>query len=691
MTPSRYPYLSSDLSWLKFNQRVLEQSLRQDKTIFERVKFLAISAANLDEFFMVRVGHLYNYLDCHRPWSDRCGLPTEALRKTLFQEARSAFEAHHARFCTDLKPQLEEADCQIVHGLSEVDAREREQLARYFKKAVFPMLTPMVFDSHHAFPVLMNRVLILAVATSHPDARKACKKISFIQLPKNLPKFYPLKRHSHTVVVPIEEIVKTHLPMLFRNVEICSTTLFRVVRNGDFSLTESDDVEASFVEEFKRKLKKRRQGRVVRLEISEQHDPDILACLQSKWQIDQDNLFWVPTSSLMDLTRLQQIAQQHGPDFLPPVPPLSYDYRPGDNLFEVLKTQDVLLHHPYNSIDIVLDFIERAAEDPCVLVIKMTVYRLAKDSAVVAALLKAAECGKHVSVMVEIQARFDEENNMRVAQMLEQAGCFVVYGLGHVKTHAKMMMIVRQEDKRITRYVHLSSGNYNEDTAKVYTDMSLLTTDEGYAHDVSEFFNAITGHSLSEMYQNLITAPTHMRKRLVEMIEQEARCAQEGLASGIVIKVNALADEAIIDALYKASQAGVSVRLIVRGICCLIPQHPSLSQNITVRSIVGSFLEHTRLFYFHNRGTPHVYVGSADIMVRSFDKRIEALFSIKQPFLQQEVINALAYNLKDTANSYCMQSDGSYTPMPEGDDAFDLHRALFYVTPEKVKQAKLFH
>mmetsp|Transcript_9889 Transcript_9889/g.22837 ORF Transcript_9889/g.22837 Transcript_9889/m.22837 type:complete len:344 (+) Transcript_9889:552-1583(+) len=342
-------------------------------------------------------------------------------------------------------------------------------------------------------------------------------------------------------------------------------------------------------------------------------------------------------------------------------------------------------------MDLVIDFLDQAAEDPCVLAIKMTIYRLALDSAITAALLKAAEHGKHVSVLIEIKARFDEENNMKEAKKLEKAGCFVIYSVSSVKIHAKMMMIVRKEDERITRYVHLSSGNYNEETAKRYVDVSLMTTNEVYANDVSEFFNVITGHSKPKAYKNLITTPLDIRHQLVTMIRQEAENAQQGLSCGIVIKVNALEDEATIEALYQASQAGVPIQLIVRGICCLIPQKPNLSTNITVRSIVGNFLEHARIFYFHNQGDTKIYAGSADIMVRSFEKRIESLFFIVSPVLKQQVINMLAYDLRDNDNSYLMQEDGTYVKVkPRNAFSFNIHQAFFELRSDKVMQARLF-
>ncbi len=689
-------YLSRDLSWLKFNERVLEQAERPEKTTFEQLKFLIISASNLDEFFMVRVGNLYNYIDYKKKWIDHLGLREIPFRHQLLTEIKAFFQKQHDCLLQKLLPQLQENSCAIVQDFTTLSQQVQSQLREYFKKAIFPMLTPMVFDSHHIFPALINKFLVFGVVTHNPADRKNAKKLSFIQLPQNLPRFYNVNHGTKTCFVAIEEIIRRNLDVLFKNVTLLSATFFRIIRNGDFFLEEVDDLETNFLEEFKRKLKKRSQARVVCLEIEESYDPWLLARLKQQWDIDEDNVFRVPKQSLVALTGLQQIVQYNElkgklPTPPTPVPPLSYPTGSASNIFDTLQQQDILLHHPYNSIDLVIDLIEKAAEDPYVLAIKMTIYRLAPESAVIAALLKAVAHGKHVSVLFEIKARFDEEHNMKEAKKLEKAGCFVIYGISSVKTHAKVMMIVRRENECITRYVHISTGNYNEEAAKDYADISLMTTDEVYANDVAEFFNVITGHSIPTGYENLITTPLDIRKQLSAMIHQEVDNAQQGLPAGIVIKVNSLEDEATMEALYTASQAGVPIQLIVRGICCLIPGRPGLSENITVRSIIGDFLEHARVFYFHNQGDPKVYAGSADIMVRSFDRRIETLFMIKSPLLKQQVIHLLAYNLKDNVNSYLMQEDGTYNKQQPGEELpCNIHQAFFKVTLDEVMKAQLF-
>jgi polyphosphate kinase len=422
----------------------------------------------------------------------------------------------------------------------------------------------------------------------------------------------------------------------------------------------------------------------------------MLNSLLERWNLRPDSVFMVKRASMIDFTGLWQIVgnkrfKERLPQIPDPVKPLSYPEEGRADIFEVLKERDILLHHPYNNIDSILDLIENAAEDPNVMAIKMTIYRLAKDSRITKALLRAAENGKHVSVLFEVKARFDEENNILEAKKLQKAGCFVIYGISNLKTHTKLLLIVKKDDQEITRYVQLGSGNYNEDTARLYTDIGLLTTNEVLANDVSEFFNVITGHSLPSDYRNLITAPRDMRHQLISFIEQEAVNAKNGLPSGVFIKVNSLEDSEIIYALYRASQQGVQIKLIVRGICCLRPGRKGLSENIEVLSIVGDFLEHSRIYHFHNNGDTRTYSGSADMMVRSFDKRLESLFKVEAPLLEKQLMNILSYNLRDNANSYTMQEDGTYLAKSpkEGEAKFNIHQEFFRLNANEVFKVKL--
>ena len=689
-------FISRDLSWLNFNYRVLDQAKHIDRSIFDRLKFLAITSSNLDEFCTIRLGSLYNYIDYGKERFDYNGMREEPFRKLLLEETLKFVETQNDYYTQKLKPLFEENGFSIT-SCADLSVEGMQRVNEYFIHTVFPMLTPMVFDNYHTFPVLMNNRLLLGVVTKNPSDPQNNKKVSFIQVPHNLPRFYELIEDNLIRFIPIEDIIKTNAHHLFRNIEIASVNLFRINRNGDFTLEESDDIETNFLEELKQKLKTRRTGRVVRMEVSGNPDPWMMRLLKIQWDLDDITIFKIPQESIVDFGGLSQIIShkefKSKRAFHPnSVKPLNFPESGSQDLFEVIKERDILLHHPYNSMEPVMELLEKAADDPYVLSIKITIYRLAKQSRVTAALLKAAENGKHVSVLFEVKARFDEENNMREAQRLQKAGCFVIYGVSSLKTHTKLLLIVRkEEDDRVYRYVHLSSGNYNEITSKLYTDIGLLTSKEIYANDVSEFFNVITGHSQPSAYRNLITSPRDMRIQLCNLVKREAENARNGLPSGISIKLNSLQDKEFIDELYSASQAGVKIKLIIRGMCCLRPGRVGQSENIEVISIVGEYLEHSRIYYFHNAGKPKVYIGSADAMVRSFDRRVESLFLLEDYMLKQEAINILHYTLKDNVNAYSMQEDGSYSIKElNGEAAFNVHKEFYNVTKQSISSAKLF-
>lgn len=689
-------YISRDLSWLQFNYRVLDQAKHIDRSIFDRLKFLSITASNLDEFCTIRLGSLYNYIDYGKERFDYNGLREEPFRVLLLSETRRFYNDQNEYYVKKLKP-LFESNGFMIAGYADLSVETTQKVNEYFNSIIFPMLTPMVFDNYHTFPVLMNNRLLFGVVTKNPGDTAQQFKVSFIQVPHNLPRFYEIAGPDKTLFVPVEDIISYNIHHLFRNVEIASINLFRINRNGDFTLEESEDIESNFLEDLKRKIKTRRSGRVVRLEVVDKPDPWMMRILKIQWDLDDYNIFYVPKSGMIDFTGLLQIinhkefktkrAQQ--PE---PIKPLNFPEQGSRDLFEVLQERDILLHHPYNSMEPVLELLEKAADDPYVLSIKITIYRVSRESRVTAALLKAAENGKHVSVLFEVKARFDEENNLREAQRLQKAGCFVIYGVSSLKTHTKLLLIVRRfgEDK-VTRYVHLSSGNYNESTARMYVDIGLLTTREVYANDVSEFFNVITGHSQPTTYRNLITSPRDMRIQLLNLVRREAENAKQGITSGIVIKLNSLQDKEFIDELYAASQAGVPIKLIVRGMCSLRPRRKGVSENIEVISIVGEYLEHSRIYYFHNAGNQKVYIGSADAMVRSFDRRIESLFLLEEDILRRQAINNLRFNLKDNVNAYVMQEDGSYVIKEQnGEPAFNMHKEFYNLTKDIVLEATLF-
>lgn len=689
-------YISRDLSWLQFNYRVLDQAKHIDRSVFDRLKFLAITASNLDEFCTIRLGSLYNYLDYNKERYDYSGLREVPFRQLLLAEIRKFVINQSDYYIKKLKPLFDKNGFRIVR-YQDLSPDDTQKASQYFDRTIYPMLTPMLFDGYHSFPALKNNRLLFGVVTKSEGDNANNQKACFIQVPSNIPRFLEIKQPEGMILfVPIEEIIRNHVYQLFRNIEIISVNLFRINRNGDFTLEESEDIESNFLEELKRKLQTRRRGRVVRLDVLGNFDPWLLRLLKIQWDLDDANIIAVSEEGLVDYAGLNQITGHK--DFKdkraplhPPRRPVSLPEFGSRDIFEVLKERDVLLHHPYDSMEPVLELIEKAADDPGVLSIKITIYRVAKDSRITAALLKAAENGKHVSVLFEVKARFDEENNLREAQRLRQAGCFVIYGVSSLKTHTKLLLIVRQEGDRVYRYVHLSSGNYNESTSRLYTDVGMLTANETYGNDVSEFFNVITGHSHPSAYRNLITSPRDMRIQLCNLVEREAENARNGLPSGVVIKLNSLQDKELIDSLYSASDAGVPVKLIVRGMCCIRPGRKGLSENVEVISLVGEYLEHSRIYYFHNAGEPKIYIGSADAMVRSFDRRIESLFLLEQESLRKQAMNILRYNLMDNVNSYTMREDGSYVIKEQnGEPPFNVHKEFYNVTMDVIRDVKLF-
>jgi polyphosphate kinase len=690
-------YISRDLSWIQFNYRVLDQSRHIDRNIFDRLKFLSITSSNLDEFCTIRLGSLYNYVDYGKNRYDYSGLREEPFRQLLLSEIKRFVGEQNDQYIRKLKPLFEKNGFSIADYKS-LSIEDTAKVVEYFNLTVYPMLTPMVFDNYHTFPVLKNNRLLFGVVTKVNGDHQIHQKASFIQIPSNIPRFFEIVQADGSVLfIPVEEIIRYNMHNLFRNIEIISINLFRINRNGDFTLEESEDIETNFLDELKRKLQTRRTGRVVRMDIQEETpDPWLMRMLKIQWDISDLNIIEIPKESILDFTGVLQIINHKNfkdkrAPLHPPRKPVSFPEHGTRDLFEVLKERDILLHHPYDSMDPVIELLEKAAEDVKVLSIKITIYRVAKESRVTAALLKAAEAGKHVSVLFEVKARFDEENNLREAQRLQKAGCFVIYGVSSLKTHTKLMLIVRREEDRVYRYVHLASGNYNEATSRLYTDVGLLTTSDAYGSDVSEFFNVITGHSQPSTYRNLITSPRDMRIQLCNLVRREAENARNGLPSGIIIKMNSLQDKEFIDALYEASQAGVPIKLIIRGMCCLRPGRKGLSENIEVISIVGEYLEHSRIYYFHNEGTPKVYVGSADAMVRSFDRRIESIFLLEEYMLKWQAMNILRYNLMDNVNSYIMKEDGQYEVKElNGEPPFNIHKEFYNVTQDTFRDMRLF-
>ena len=683
--------ISRDLSWLNFNYRVLDQVKDKNRGILDKLKFLSIVSSNFDEFFEIRVGSLYNYIDNNKKRIDYSGMREEPFREFLLEQCSKFFNDFNTYFSDTIITELNEKKI-FIGNLDNLDEEGQKRAKKYFKKTIFPMLTPMVFDNLHSFPILMNKVLIFGVVTKTKDSSKK-KKISFIQIPVNLPRFFEYKIDDNIFFIPIEKIISKYIDKFFRSVLIESVSLFRIIRNGDFTLEESEDIETNFLEELKQKLKDRKFSRVVRIEISKSFDDYLLKSLKERFKVDDLNIMRLKSNTILDYTSLNQIIDYNEfsellPNYPSPIKSIDMEGDNEKNIFEILSDRDVFLHHPYNSFDPVIKLLNEAADDPNVLSIKITLYRTAKNSGVIDALLKAAEKGKHVSVLFEVKARFDEENNLRNGYKLEKAGCYVIYGIGSLKTHTKLLLIVRREGKKVKNYAHMGTGNYNETTSRLYTDLSLMTSNQKYTKDALEFFNVITGHSVPDDYENLITAPIYMRDKIISLIQGEIDTSLSGGEGKICIKINSLQDKDVIKKLYEASNSGVKVCLIVRGICCLRPGREGLSENIKVLSVVGDYLEHSRLYYFHNGGNPIIYSGSADVMIRSFKRRIESLFKINEEFIKKEAITILNYNLRDNCNSYELNEDGSYSKREKGKNKeFNLFKEFYLLDRNKVEES----
>ena len=683
--------ISRDLSWLNFNCRVLDQAKGNNRKLLDKLKFLSIVSSNFDEFFEVRVGSLYNYIDSKKNRIDYSGMRESPFREYLLEKSKMFFDDFNNFFVGSIIPQMEKEKI-FIGDLDLLDNDGRKKVKKYFKKTIFPMITPMVFDSLHSFPILMNKVLIFGVVTKSKNTSSK-NKISFIQIPQNIPRFFEYKINDKVYFIPIENIIRKYLKSFFKGILIESISLFRIIRNGDYTLEESEDIESNFLEELKQKLKDRKFSRVVRLDISINYDQKVIKELKKIFKIDEFNLMKLSEKSIMDLSSISQVVNHNEfsellPKYPPPIKPLGLNVSEEKNIFKILSEKDIFLHHPYNSFDPVINLLNEAAEDPDVLSIKISLYRTAKNSRVIDELLKAAENGKHVSVLFEVKARFDEENNFKNGYKLEKAGCYVIYGIGALKTHTKLLLIVRREGKKVKNYAHMGTGNYNETTSKLYTDIGLMTSNKSYTKDALKFFNVITGHSVPEDYENLLTAPIYMRDKIISFIKNEIKNVKNGGEGKICIKINSLQDKLVINKLYDASNAGVRICLIVRGICCLRPGRKNLSENIKVISIIGDYLEHSRLYYFHNDNDPLVFSGSADVMIRSYKRRIESLFKINDELIKKQAITILNYNIKDNINSYVLQEDGIYKKKKfNKKNKFDLFEEFYSLNSKKINDS----
>jgi polyphosphate kinase len=661
------PFINRELSLLEFQGRVLEEAADADNPLLERVKFLAILGSNLDEFFMVRVAGLMKQVASGATDAGRDGLPASAQLALIREKVRQITAQAQELWKGEVQPALEQQGIRVAEFSSLADD-ERVGLDAYFHQHVFPVLTPLAFDPGRPFPHISNRSLNLAVVVRDQSGQEHFARV---KVPNTLPQLVPVKSEN-TASPPaspptfkfvwLEQLIAANLHLLFPGMEIVESSPFRVTRDAEVAVQEleSDDL----LETIEEAMRERRFLAVVRLQVAQDMPEKILSILIQQIEVDPQDVYRV--NGPLGFDRLMELYSLDRPDLkdkpFVPVVPASLGADCDGDLFSVIRQDDLLLHHPYQSFQPVVEFLRQAARDPNVLAIKMTLYRVGRNSPIVAALLEAVEDGKQVAVLIELKARFDEESNIEWARTLEDAGVHVVYGIPGVKVHSKIALVVRREGDAIRRYVHLGTGNYNPLTARLYTDLGLLTCNEEIADDATYFFNALTGYSARQEPKKLLVAPVNMREKLEEHIRREIKHGKDGR---LIFKMNALEDAPMIRLLYKASQAGVSVDLLARGICCLRPGVPGLSDNIRVTSIVGRFLEHSRIYYFYNGGAEEVYLGSADLMHRNLSHRVEIIFPVESPQLRKHLKEVLDGYLTDEAKARCLQPDGSYTRSPQ--------------------------
>ena len=669
LTNDPLPYFNRELSWLEFNQRVLEEAMDERHPLLERVKFLSIFSTNLDEFFMIRVAGIKQQVAAGVVGQSLDGM-TPAEQLTAIRRVVN-FHKELQRRCwlEDVQPKLHDQGIHLL-DYQELTEQQRAFCKEYFEREVFPVLTPLAFDLSHPFPHISNLSLNLAVVINDPEEGELFARV---KVPAVLPRLIPISggRCDGPAHIPperrhcfawLDQVIAEHVDALFPGIEVVETYAFRITRNADMEIQEEE--AADLLRTIEQGVRQRRFGAVVRLSVQHDTPPRIRDLLLANLKLTYDDLYEVRgplgLSDLMLLTRLDR-PDLKDPPLYPVAPAPLRSARSSADIFAAIRHQDILLHHPYDSFQPLVELISAAAEDPEVLAIKQTLYRVGSNSPIVKALMHAREQDKQVTVLVELKARFDEENNITWARALERAGVHVVYGLVGLKTHAKLALVVRREQDGLRRYVHLGTGNYNATTARVYTDLGLLTCRPDIGADTSELFNFLTGYSRQRHYRKLLVAPVNLRERLTWLIEREISHTASGRTGHLIFKINALVDPQMTDLLYRASQAGVKIELIVRGICCLRPGVPGLSEQITVRSIVGRFLEHSRIYYFANGGEPEIYLGSADLMQRNLDRRVETLFPLEDPALIAYVHDDLLVTyLRDNTRARILLPDGSY-------------------------------
>lgn len=675
-------FLNREASWLAFDMRVLEEAENKNHPLAERLNFLAISASNLDEFYMVRVAGLKDYMRRDITKQSPDGLTPAQELEVISKMTAELVEKQHSCWL-ELQKQLARKSINVVRQ-DALKKTERVWLESYFLGNIFPVLTPIAIDPAHPFPFLLNLSLTLVFELKKNNNSATARQMTIVPIPATLPRFIllpqTLQNASHENgqrYVMLEDVIAEFLPVLMPDFSVASSALFRIIRDSELEISDGDE---DFVRNFERAVKQRRRGRVIQIKFAAPANENLVRFVSEQMGVELEDV--IEVSGMLGLSALREIVENAPPDlhfapFQVRFPERINDFA-GD-CFAAIKAKDIVVHHPFETFDVVVQFLRQAAADPDVVAIKQTLYRTSVDSPIASALIAAAESGKSVTALVELKARFDEETNLKWARDLESAGVQVVYGFVKLKTHAKVMLVTRREHGQLVSYAHFGTGNYHPATARSYTDLSFFTCDHDLCRDVAYLFNFVTGNSYSHDFTKLIVAPRDMRASLIAMIEQEAEHAKNGRKAAIWAKMNSLVDEQVIDALYRASQVGVSIELIVRGICCLRPQVMGMSDNIRVKSIVGRFLEHSRIYCFGNgHGLPSqqakVYIGSADWMPRNFDWRVEVMVPIENPTVHQQIMGQImAANLKDESQSWILGADGRYERVKPTGKAISAH------------------
>ncbi len=688
-------FYNRELSWLEFNNRILNEARDNKNPLLERLNFLAITASNLDEFYIVRVASLRDMASVNFEEKDLAGFTVNEQLKMIDEKTRKLMTLMYSTYSRSLVPSLKQENI-FISDYTELEPKLQDRCNEYFKTELYPILTPMAVDQSRPFPLIYNRMLNLCVmldgkglVDSHNKHEDEKTVYATLQVPNVVPRLFKIAGDNNEVIlVPVESIIRANLDMLFTSQRVLGSGCYRIMRNADLDIDE-DEAE-DLLKEIEEQVRKRRYGEIIRLEVEDDIDPEILDYIITELQISKDDIFSV--GGPIDLTFLSKVNGLAGKDRFnelrypshDPAAPAMFD-ETLDNIFDQIRQKDRLVHHPYESFEPVLEFVKQAARDPNVLAIKQTLYRVSSESPIIASLLEAANNGKQVMVLVELKARFDEQNNINWAKKLENAGCHVIYGLVGLKTHSKITLVVRKEEDGIRRYLHLATGNYNDITARIYTDIGLFTASESFGEDASEFFNMLSGYSIPSTWRKLVAAPIWMKDYFVRNIRREAEYAASGKPARIVAKINSLVDGTVIDELYKASKAGVKIDLIIRGICCLKAGIPGLSENITVRSITGRFLEHSRIFMFNNGGKEDIYLASADWMPRNLDRRVELMFPIEDPDCRARIKEILEVELNDTIRANYLYSDGNYHKLDlRGKVKLDSQQELIRLADEAV-------